>query len=638
MRTFFGAGFCFAFGLLICRSSAEETIQWRPASSSSAKTASAGAAADPIPVLLSDPVPLSQTSYSGDDSTPFQFRPVTVRGKSTDDETLQPRPLPPGAQAPPNISGSPQVPMIPMAPGQVAPPGGRIIQSPMDDQLIPIEPTQVPGGSVVVPDGVMVMPRPSCNCGGGGMGGGTIMSDGTTIIDDGSGSCCNGGCTVDGCGSCGTCGPFGTFGAGLHLGVLDWLKMHLPLGWLHGGCCTDGCSDGGFMDGCCTGSCGSGFCPDNCCLDGCVMPGCFDGCCYNGNRNHMWFTSEYLLWRFSQPGLPALVTAGAAGTPLAANPGLTTGPALGQPGTTTLIGGDSFENNIHSGMRFGFGFWIPRFNDQLGVDVSVLYFPQTTSTQSAGPGAIVGRPFTDVTPGATPFQNTEAVNGFNGTTGTVNVSLTQRIWGLDANLRYKLYCCPNLRIDLLAGYRNFNLEEGVSINENLNFAGGSNSINDNYNVNNAFNGGQIGVDAEWRFLPRWTLGSQVKLAMGVDHQSVGISGSQSNPFIGVANAPAGVGFFATNSNIGNYSRNQFSVLPEANVKLGLDITKNVRIFVGYNVLYMSNAVRAGSAIDTTINQNNLFGGTGGNPARPSFAFSNSSFLAQGANIGLDIHY
>ena len=181
---------------------------------------------------------------------------------------------------------------------------------------------------------------------------------------------------------------------------------------------------------------------------------------------------------------------------------------------------------------------------------------------------------------------------------------------MNGNLRYKLCCGPNFKVDLLAGYRNFNMSEGVSINENLNFGGGNNQISDNYNVNNAFNGGQLGIDAEWRFLPRWSVAGQFKLALGDVHESVGISGSQSNPFLFVPNSPAAVGFFANSSNIGNYSRDQFAVLPEINFRLGLDMCTNVRMFVGYNFLFLSSAVRAGDAIDTTINQNNLFGGPG----------------------------
>src|SRR5262249_53167420 len=151
--------------------------------------------------------------------------------------------------------------------------------------------------------------------------------------------------------------------------------------------------------------------------------------------------------------------------------------------------------------------WLPCC-DRLGLEIGFLYFPQTTRTLAADSG-IVGRPFLDVTPDHNPFQTTEAVNGFNGTTGNVVVNLNQRLWGINGDVRCKICCGPNFKLDFLAGYRNLNLTEGVTINENLSFAGGTNRITDSFNVNNAFNGGEIGLDGEWRFLPRWSLGGQV---------------------------------------------------------------------------------------------------------------------------------
>src|SRR5205823_4471496 len=110
----------------------------------------------------------------------------------------------------------------------------------------------------------------------------------------------------DNCGSC--CTSCGVRPSWLDCLRPAWLDCLRP-GWLTCSTCS---------------TCDSPRVIDDCCLDGC----CMDPCCYNGGRNHMWFTGEYLLYSFSRPNLPPLVTAGTAGTPLPNNPALTTGPAL----------------------------------------------------------------------------------------------------------------------------------------------------------------------------------------------------------------------------------------------------------------------------------------------------------------------
>lgn len=362
-----------------------------------------------------------------------------------------------------------------------------------------------------------------------------------------------------------------------------------------------------------------------CCpSDGCCFSNC---CCYNANRNHMWFSAEYLLWQFSRPNTPALVTTGSANDLIPT--------ALGQPNTRVLYGdGGSFSNFIHSGGRFDLGFWFPGCEDEWGLELGALFLAPRTTTFSANSG-VLGRPFLNVT-NPPSFQDSEPINGFAGTTGSVRIDYTSELWGVEANLRHKLCCNDRFRLDMLAGFRNLNLKESITINENLAFDENSNQITDRFATSNNFYGGQFGLDGEYRFCNRWFIGGTLKLAFGEAYQSVNIAGTQ------VLNGtPYNSGVFANyTTNSGSYSRNAFCFVPEATLKFGVDITERLRLFVGYNFLFMSNAVRPGDAIDPTINTSLQMpgGATSGTPARPVFVFRNSDFWAQGMTAGLEYHY
>jgi hypothetical protein len=78
-------------------------------------------------------------------------------------------------------------------------------------------------------------------------------------------------------------------------------------------------------------------------------------------------------------------------------------------------------------------------------------------------------------------------------------------------------------------------------------------------------------------------------------------------------------------------------VPEAQLQVGYTLQSGVRLFAGYEAMYISNVVRPGDQIDTTVNFT-------GNPvvtpgtvltgaARPAPQFNGSSFWAQGFKLG-----
>jgi len=75
------------------------------------------------------------------------------------------------------------------------------------------------------------------------------------------------------------------------------------------------------------------------------------------------------------------------------------------------------------------------------------------------------------------------------------------------------------------------------------------------------------------------------------------------------------------------------------VKLGVQLTDHLRIFGGYNFLYLSNVTRPGDIIDTRVNSSQI-------PPRtnqtgelfPRYTHRSSDFFVHGVMVGLEFRY
>ena len=78
------------------------------------------------------------------------------------------------------------------------------------------------------------------------------------------------------------------------------------------------------------------------------------------------------------------------------------------------------------------------------------------------------------------------------------------------------------------------------------------------------------------------------------------------------------------------------------LKLGIDVTDHLRIFAGYDFLYLSSVVRPGDQIDLNVSPSfrpTIFGpGAGGGPRQPAVLYRTSDYWAQGFNFGLMYRY
>ncbi len=342
------------------------------------------------------------------------------------------------------------------------------------------------------------------------------------------------------------------------------------------------------------------------------------------------------MWWTKGASLPPLVTAGSG----------TSAGVLGQPGTAELFGG-SVNDRMNSGGMFTVGGW---FDEEHLVGAQVTYFflgTQSTTFTTGGSGApgsiAIARPFFDVSRNA---QNAELVAYPNVASGTVHVDATTSLQGWSPSLLVNVCCECNYRVDALVGFRYLQLRDNLNIDEDLTALPGANTtpgtrfqIHDSFNTRNEFYGGNVGFQGEWRSGKIFVDG-MASVALGDNHQSVGIGGSTIiTPPGGAATVNNG-GLLALPSNIGHSTRDRFAVLPEAGLRVGYQITPNIRASVGYNFTYLSNVERPGKQIDIAIDPRQLprIGGVAASGTSPARQGRSEDFWAQGVNFGLEFRY
>ena len=360
-----------------------------------------------------------------------------------------------------------------------------------------------------------------------------------------------------------------------------------------------------------------------------------------------WFASaEYLMWWTRSMQVPTLLT--------------TSSPAFnGIPGTgntTSLFGGD-VGNTFHGGGRFTVGRWFCD-DPKWGVEGRIFFLGSSESSFSANSSEfpLLARPFNNVNRPVGPFSELISYPGL--ATGSALIKTSTSLWGAEANARRVLFGNPNgtgFELDAIAGYRFLNLNEKLSIEEafartpNSNMTIGtpaiSGNVTDLFHTTDVFNGGQIGLNGQYRY-GRWSVDGRATVAFGELEQTAIINGAQTLMFANGAVTKTAGGLLALpGANIGTFHRYQFAVLPEVSLDVGYQLTSHWRVFVGYDFLFLGNALRPGGAIDTSIDAARIPNfPLPGSPAvlpgapRPGPYFSTSDFFAQGINFGLQFRW
>jgi hypothetical protein len=341
--------------------------------------------------------------------------------------------------------------------------------------------------------------------------------------------------------------------------------------------------------------------------------------------------------------------------------------ALGNGGVPLTPG--SLDEGAMSGGRFSLGLWL---NDgrSLGVEAGGFFLPRQSRTiaysSDAGGNPVLAFRFLDPPVGgassedafvaAVPAVVSAGPPQIGPYSGSVGLTTSTRLWGTEANLVCKAWHCDCVRWQVLAGVRYLDLDESLDLFFERQAIPGSGaavffqgtpypdpsavSARDSFRTRNQFYGGQVGARGEmtfgWVFL---TFGG--KLAVGNVHESLDIAGASTLVQPGLPNVSVPGGLFAAASNIGHYTRDEFSVMPEAELSIGCQIIDNVRVFVGYNILYLNKVARPGSQFDQVVDTRATVidpGFSGEKTTFPRPVFGETNFWAQGLDFGVQLSY
>ncbi len=347
-----------------------------------------------------------------------------------------------------------------------------------------------------------------------------------------------------------------------------------------------------------------------------------------------WMSGEYLLWQLKNGRTPPLVTTG--------DPGSSVPGALGVPGTVVLFGGE-LDYGSFSGTRLNLG---GSLGDS-GWDVETsFFFLETRSVGFAAASDAGGNP-----PLYVPFFNVatgqegsltiaDPTVGFNFA-GNIAVASSSRLWGGELNLMRRLSTSGPLTFTVLGGIRYMNLDESLRLTGEFNDLDFDvrNRFTEGFSTQNNFFGAQVGGKGSYQ-AGRFNVDVLAKIALGVTHQEVLATGSLTQSGAG-AIAPgtfAGGAVFVQPSNLGRRSGDDFSVMPQVQVKVGYDVTPRLRATVAYDFMYWTNVVRPGDQIDRNVNPSQTFGGPLVGTALPASQFNRTDFFAHGLGFGLELRY
>jgi len=407
-----------------------------------------------------------------------------------------------------------------------------------------------------------------------------------------------------------------------------------------------------------------------------------------GSAPRFWFDGSYLL---------AFVTDQPIGFPLLTTSAPNQNGLLGLPSTLELIRGENIKYSSISGFRLNGGI----FGDadkRFGFETGGIYTEQRSVTRRFSAVAddpfvsagipLFARPFIDTTSGISSLVISSPDLG----PGEAYLSTSTQLWGAHAGGVWNLYrSAPGSKwstfLDVSAGYRFLQLYEDFQFQSYTSFdrfrvipvfqrgpfgdliqvgfrllplrqnIGGVTtespatvSIRDRFTATNRFNGGYFATQGSLRY-GMFSLNLMSRVSIGNMHQVLEIHGATNfaqpslplNTIVPRNQAGSAFGgLYANATNIGKFDNDEFAVIPEFSVDLGINITRSVSMYVGYNFLYVNKVARPGNQLNpfidsTTIPFSDNYGVLGRVPGRTRL-FVQDDFWLHAANFGMRIKY
>ncbi|MBP3959928.1 BBP7 family outer membrane beta-barrel protein [Gemmata sp. G18] len=410
-----------------------------------------------------------------------------------------------------------------------------------------------------------------------------------------------------------------------------------------------------------------------------------------GSAPQWWVDGEYLLWfTKGQPVRYPLLTSSAP-----ADMGV-----LGAASTVALVDRGTLGYNAMSGMRLSAGF----FGDadrRFGFNLTGFFTERRSNIQDFGglgnfSGVpVLARPFVD----ANQATSTIVLSSADFGPASVQVGTSTSTFSIEPSAVWNLYrSAPGARkawsLDFLAGYRFFQLKEDLwvdsltALNSGLilpifqtgpfgvvtrvgtqtvpnqaSFGGviiqtpAFVNVRDSFRATNNFNGASFGLRTEAR-CGIVSASASAKVSIGNLHQRLdifggssfvdftGVSGSQINNTVarGTGGGAGGAygGVLANASNIGTYTDDRFTYMPEFGGTIGIAFTKGLTGYVGVNFLYLPDVLRPGNQVNPVVSSAAIpFGsnyGTAGAVRSPGVTLDQSDYWLGGVTFGLQVRY
>lgn len=361
-----------------------------------------------------------------------------------------------------------------------------------------------------------------------------------------------------------------------------------------------------------------------CCPDACGLPA------YNLFGGGFWVDMDFLLWWRDERSFPAL---------------LTTQPNNGVlPGATVLFGG-SVDESARPGGRVELGLWLdPCQRTAVGLRYLGMADAAIASEYTSNDVNFLARPFLDVstnpaTPTAFPI-----INAFADlpTTGRLGLRTESQFQTGDVFVSWTLRRSPCASFGFLAGYQMAQIDESLAI-ESLTQSGvgtGAQSlaVSDLFAAENEFHGGIFGLRGDYR-CGQFGVELLGRFGFGNMRQSILIAGSTTSTDASGATSTRDSGLLAQSlTNGGLHQQDKFSYMNEAGVKLAFYPREQLKLSIGYSLMYWSSVVRPGHEIDTSIDGRLLTALPPTDATRPAFAFHPTDYLAHGLTFGAELQY
>lgn len=323
-------------------------------------------------------------------------------------------------------------------------------------------------------------------------------------------------------------------------------------------------------------------------------------------RPWVWADVELLLGATSGVDVPPLITSG----PVAAG---SLAGAIGAPTTTFVFGERKMLDNWRPGLRAELGLWfgekhrwglVGRYYSLystsdpltvLGDGTNVVVVPQLVDTSVPSFDTLsalfpllfqaAAFPGTNLITGATNVQLPLFVSFPGVAVGSAAASVRTSFVGGDAQLRRVWISTDDIRWETFIGYRQLRLGDELRLNYVTTSVqtGFTATGEDNVRTSNNFYGAQLGSLLSLAEGP-WSLQLSGAVALGNNACDTDFSRIRLLSFAGVT-LPL---VFSDSGNRINY----FSVVSEANARVGVRVSRHVKFTFGYTGLYWWNVQRA----------------------------------------------